>query len=238
MPKRANLDAMIPRADFASVDEEYTLDLFQNFPISYLSADSPIQKILRKPDFQRETNHWSPDQIATFIASFLDNELIPSLILWKSKQYVFVIDGGHRLSALRSWMEDDYGDRHLSMNFYNGEISDDQKKTARRTRTIIEARVGRFSTLRDIMQNQTAGDELQRGRAHRLFTRALSLQWVQGPPTVAESSFFKINSQGTPLDETEEFLLRNRKKPISIGARAIVRAGSGHRYWSAFDSVK
>jgi hypothetical protein len=28
--------------------------------------------------------------------------------------------------------------------------------------------------------------------------------------------------------------LRNRKKPIAIGARAILRAGSGHKYWSAF----
>jgi hypothetical protein len=53
---------------------------------------------------------------------------------------------------------------------------------------------------------------------------------------VAETSFFKINSQGTPLDDTEELLLRNRKKPIAIGARAILRAGSGHKYWSAFSS--
>jgi len=64
---------------------------------------------LRKPDFQRETNHWSPEQVVTFIASFLDDELIPSLILWYSPSYIFVIDGGHRLSALRAWMNDDYG---------------------------------------------------------------------------------------------------------------------------------
>jgi HNH endonuclease len=31
--------------------------------------------------------------------------------------------------------------------------------------------------------------------------------------------------------------LRNRKKPISIAARAIIRAGKGHRYWSSFDNV-
>jgi hypothetical protein len=52
----------------------------------------------------------------------------------------------------------------------------------------------------------------------------------------AEDSFFAINSQGTPLDETEQYLIRNRSKPISIGARAIARAGSGHSYWSAFNA--
>jgi hypothetical protein len=29
--------------------------------------------------------------------------------------YIFVIDGGHRLSALRAWMEDDYGDGTISL---------------------------------------------------------------------------------------------------------------------------
>ena len=60
----------------------------------------------------------------TFVASFLDNEVIPSLILWKAPAYMFVIDGGHRLSALRAWMEDDYGDKAISLAFYGGEISE------------------------------------------------------------------------------------------------------------------
>ena len=33
-------------------------------------------------------------------------------------------------------------------------------------------------------------------------------------------------------------LLRNRRKPISIAARAVIRAGKGHRYWSAFNPEK
>src|SRR6266480_4103274 len=110
MAKRVTLDAMIPREDFALEAEEVVLEiLFGDFPIGHLTPESPILRLLRKPDFQRETNHWSPEQVATFVASFLDNEVIPSLILWKSPSYVFVIDGGHRLSALRAWMQDDYG---------------------------------------------------------------------------------------------------------------------------------
>lgn len=234
MASRVNLDAMIPREDFAIEDQEYDLDLFQSFPISNLRSDGPILKLLRKPDFQRETNHWKPDQVATFIASFLDNEVIPSLILWKSPSLIFVIDGGHRLSALRAWVLDDYGDGPLSREFYGGEISDDQRKVARRARNLIERQIGRYSTLEKLVDSKT-GDQQSR-RANRLFTRSLNLQWVQGTASVAETSFYKINSQGTPLDDTEEMLIRNRKKPIAIGARAIIRAGAGHKYWSAFSS--
>jgi hypothetical protein len=61
---------------------------------------------------------------------------------------------------------------------------------------------------------------------------------VQGDADKAETSFFNINMKGTPLDELEELLLRNRRKPVPIAARAIIRAGKGHRYWSCFnDSI-
>lgn len=231
MPQRVSLDAMIPRADFGQADDEAALsgELIRDFPITHLTSDSPVLKLLRKPDFQRETNHWTPEQIAMFVASFVDSEVIPSLILWKSPMYIFVIDGGHRLSALRAWITDDYGDGPLSLAFYGGEISDEQKRIAKRTRKLIESTVGRYSTLKD----QVDATPSVR-RAKTLFTRALTLQWVYGNADVAETSFFKINSQGTPLDEIEEMLIRNRKKPIAIAARAILRAGGGHKYWSSF----
>jgi hypothetical protein len=68
-----------------------------------------------------------------------------------------------------------------------------------------------------------------------MHTHPIFLQTVVGTAKVAEDSFFAINSQGTPLDETEQYLIRNRYKPVSIGARAIVRAGFGHAYWSSFN---
>lgn len=238
MVKRVILDAMIPREDFGVDDEEHNIDLLKDFPLSHLSSDSTYLKLLRKPDFQRETNHWSPEQIVTFLASFLDGEVIPGLILWKSAMYIFVIDGGHRLSALRAWIEDDYGDGPLSQKFYNGEISKDQKKVANRTRSLVENRIGRYTTIKNLV-GSTAADLKQGRRAHRAFTRALTLQWVQGTASVAETSFFKINSQGTPLDATEQMLIRNRRTAIAISARAILRCGAGHKYWSAFpDEVR
>lgn len=233
MPQRTTLDAMIIRADFALADEEYAIDLFQGFPISYLEATAAQMKLLRKPDFQRETNHWTPDQICTLISSFVDNEVIPSLILWRSPNNIFVIDGGHRLSALRAWMEDNYGDGPISHQFFGGNLSVEQKKIAKRTRNLISKNIGTYKHLSSLVDSTTASPE-QKRRAVTLATRALQVQWVQGTPAVAETSFFKINSQGTALDEIEEMLIRNRKRAISISARAILRAGAGHKYWSLF----
>lgn len=236
MANRVHLDAMIPREDFAIEAEDFAIDLLKDFPIANLGPEAPILKLLRKPNFQRETNHWTPEQVAIFVASFLDNEVIPSLIFWKSPHYIFVIDGGHRLSALRAWMEDDYGDQAISSAFYSAELSEEQKRVARKTRRIIEKKIGRYSDLKKLVDAK--GTDLAHRRAKVLFTRGLSLQWIQSvDPAVAETSFYKINSQGTPLDETERLLIENRRKPIAIGARVILRAGTGHKYWSAFTSL-
>jgi hypothetical protein len=236
MGNRVNLDAMIPREDFAVLDSGLpaaTDNPIKEFPISYLTDGSPILKLLRKPDFQRETNHWTPSQIVTFIASFLDNEVIPSLIFWDSPTYIYVLDGGHRLSALRSWIEDDFGDKTLSSDFYKGQaISDEQKRVAIRTRKLVESKIGRYSDLVKLVDSPST--DVKSKRAKVLFKRTLILQWVHGSPDVAESSFYKINSQGTPLDDIERMLIENRKKPIAIAARMTLRAGSGHKYWSSF----
>jgi hypothetical protein len=98
---------------------------------------------------------------------------------------------------------------------------------------MVEKHVGRYSTLVSQVDTKNAAEIVAR-RAQVLFTRALPLQWIQGDASVAETSFFKINSQGTPLDDTETLLIKNRRKPIAIAARAILRAGSGHKYWSKF----
>lgn len=239
MAQRVTLDAMIPRQDFSVASQrEFALDLFGDFPIAYLQSDSPILRLLRKPDFQRETNHWTPEQVAVFIASFVDNEVIPSLILWKSPTYIFVIDGGHRLSALRAWILDDYGDGTASLNYFKGAISTEQRKIAQRTRQLVEKSVGRAAQLKDLIAQTGVDEGVRMRRANRMVTRAITLQWIQGNPEQAETSFFKINSQGTPLDDAEEMLIRNRKKPIAIGARAILRSGTGHQYWSAFSPEK
>ena len=233
LAQRVDLDAMIPREDFGVIDDTFQLDLMSDFPLRHLTKDAPVLRLLRKPDFQRETNHWKPDQVVSLIESFVDGEVIPSLILWKAPAYIFVIDGGHRLSALRAWMEDDYGDKHISKAFYRTEIPKKQLATAKRTRDLVEKRIGRYSDFLMHVDIKEANGVLRK-RSQVVATRALPLQWIQGSAAAAETSFHKINSQGTPLDEVETLLIKHRRGPIAISARAIVRAGSGHKYWSGF----
>jgi len=226
---------MIARADFAMVDggEPTTFENISNISLRDFTPGALVGPSLRKPDFQRETNHWSPDQVVSLLECYVNGDLIPSVILWKSPQYLFVIDGGHRLSVLRAWVEDDYGDGPVSQAFFGYEVSRDQRRIATSTRNLVATRVGTWQHFQARLQaNDLPPDE--RRRATAVVSRALPIQWVTGNADKAESSFFKINTEGTPLDDIEELLLRNRNRPIAIAARAVIRAGKGHRYWSTF----
>lgn len=234
MAQRVNLDAMIRREDFArEIKDAPAPETIRELNLSQMLPNSAIRRQLRKPEFQRETNHWTPDQVLKFLTSFIDGDVIPSIILWRSTNFIFVIDGAHRLSALCAWISDDYGDRSISKSFYSDEISDEQKRIASHTRRLVEKEIGRYEDL-DRLVGKT-GSDIAGKRAGAMNTRPIFLQTVVGDADVAEDSFFAINSQGTPLDETETYLIKNRSTPVSIGARAIVRAGFGHPYWSAFN---
>lgn len=232
-----NLDAMIKREDFATSDaESSSFENVSTISLRDFTKGGLIGPSLRKPDFQRETNHWSPDQVVSLLECFVNGDLIPSVILWQSPTYLFVIDGGHRLSALKAWIEDDYGDGPTSQPFFGYQISAEQKKNAERVRALVNKKIGSWQHYLAKSEDENL-DSTERKKLNALITRGLPIQWVKGDADKAESSFFKINTKGTPLDDIEELLLKSRKKPISIAARAIIRAGKGHRYWSAFDKA-
>ncbi len=243
------LDAMIKRADFFQLNDNDRADsglgakTLSSINFDSLKSDSNFVLSLRKPDFQRETNQWSVDQTLGFIQSFVEGYFVPSVILWQSIDgYVFVIDGAHRLSALRAWIEDDYGDGSISRSFFAGELPTPQMKIAKKIREKVETTIGTYKSLKDKLtaraQNPSIQyDDLINKRLKHFGSRELELQWVGGDANVAEASFFKINTQGTALDKTEESLLRNREKAIAIAARSIIRAATGHKYWSKFDHL-
>jgi hypothetical protein len=232
-----NLDAMIARSDFASDDSKaatQSSDNFEKIALKDLIGDGAwLPKLLRKPDFQRETTQWRPSQISMLVESFLNGELIPAVILWKSDTHVFVIDGGHRLSALLAWAQDDYGDGPKSLTFFKGEISQAQRSLARKTRSDLLLRAGTFQHFQAKISAQ-ADDEKPDPRIMNFATRGLQVQWIIGDADKAESSFFKINTQGSVLDPVEARILRNRRKAPAIAARSVVRAATGHKYWSKF----
>ncbi len=161
---KVNLDALIPREDFDIKDTNQGVGTRKDtISINDLRRGEFFFSVLRKPDFQRETNEWDSNKICDFIESFLEGDLIPAVILWRSaSSYIFVIDGSHRLSALAAWINDHYGDGDISKQFYDGIIPDEQ------------------------------------------------------------------------IDPTELRVLKARKQPNGIAARAIIRSGKGHKYWSAF----
>ncbi|MEH1838383.1 MAG: HNH endonuclease [Nostoc sp.] len=232
---KVNLDALIPREDF-DVEENINLGKKkETISIEDLKIDSFFFSNIRKPDFQRETNEWDKNRICEFIKSFIEGDLIPAIILWRSTGgYLFVIDGSHRLSALSAWVNDDYGDGKISKLFYDGVISDEQLEIAQETRKLVNKTVGSYD---DFRLASTHPDKVKPEvikYAKNLAAVAIQLQWVEGDATKAESSFFKINQQAAPIDKTELKLLESRKKPNSIAARAIIRSGKGHKYWSSF----
>ncbi len=229
-----NLDALIPREDFAVEDQQGGAALIDT--ISILHLESYIfGPDLRKPDFQRETTQWTPQKVVELIRAFVDADLIPAVILWRAGRYIFVIDGAHRLSALMAWIFDDYGDRQRSLDYFAGQITDEQRRIADRTRTLVNKSVGSYQEYAAARKNPASAPERMHKRLSNLGSNAIIAQWV---PTTdaksAEDSFFKINQAATPIDATELRILKARNSASAIAARAINHAGTGHKYWSSF----
>lgn len=232
-----NLDAMIPREDFNSEEgvaagqkgktEASKTDLTkgENF---YLT--------LRKPDFQRETAAWSPEAICSFLESFVNGDLIPAVICWQSaSRLTFVIDGAHRLSAVMAWLQDDYGAGDESVRFYNNNIPLDQRKIHEKTRAMVNSRVGSYKDIKAEAEHPGSNPGLtERARALGN-TSAIPLLWVMGNDSKkAERAFLTINQSAVAIDPTEFMILNSRNRANAISSRAIVRNGTGHRYWKDF----
>jgi hypothetical protein len=237
MSQKVNLDALIPRADF---ETDETASAPSGRPKDTLSVND-LKKgefffsYLRKPDFQRETSEWDPKKICNLIQSFLNDDLIPAVILWRSeKNLTFVIDGSHRISALAAWVNDDYGGGEISKSFFDSRIPEDQIEHAEKTRKLVEKEIGSFGDykLANTNPEKVRADIVERAR--KLGALAIQLQWVNGSALKAEESFFTINQQASPINQTELKILRARKQPYGVATRAIFRAGQGHKYWADY----
>ena len=232
-----NLDALIAREDFEVIESNSRASSFnQNVSVKDLEKSEFFYAGLRKPDFQRETSDWSDDQLCEFIQSFIDGDLIPAVILWNSGPYNFVIDGAHRFGALIAWINDDYGDGTISQSFFNNEIDEEQKDIAEKTRQKIKSTVKPYSEYKTAILNSSNVTKETLEKALSLGRTSIQLQWVTGGAEKAEQSFFKINQKASKINDTEIELLKSRRKAFAIASRAIIRAGTGHQYWSKFDS--
>ena len=238
MAKTVNLDAMITREDFAAEDLCMSSNIQTAVSINDLQGNY-LTSVIRKPDFQRETHDWTIDNVIKFIDSVVKGQFIPSLILWKnSGGFIFVIDGAHRLSALLAWMKDDYGDGPISRSFFQGYISEEQKRVAESLRKRINKEVGQYADYEKALVMTDGYTEEFVKTARRLRSFAFSIQWITGDVTTAEESFYNINQRAVSINDTELKLIQSRKCDICIAARAIMYSGSGNKYWKEFSNER
>jgi len=236
MSQKINLDALIPRADLALADNDPVGKRKDTISAADMQVDAFFLLNLYKPDFQRETSEWDIQKASDFVRSFLTSELIPAIILWQSKSgRIFVIDGAHRLSSLIAWINDDYGDGSISRAFYGSNISDEQLQIASKMRAHVEKEIGAYKVYLQAIRAPGSYDQATVQTARNLSSLAIQLQWVEGDVTSAERSFFNINQKASPINQTEMKIIKNRRKPIGISARAIINKGKGHKYWASFD---
>jgi hypothetical protein len=224
-----NLDALIPRADLAV---GVNSDNVKGVTLNTLEPGTLVYKQLRKPDFQRETANWRPEQVAQLIITFLKKDLVPAIVLWEAGPQVFVIDGAHRLSALIAWVHNDYGDGDISRGFFHGVIPRAQKIAADKTRTLVNEAVGTYSEHK--AENPPTPEIAS--RAKLIAWQEIQAQWIKNADArSAEDSFFRINQGGTTIDATESRILNARGTATALAARAILRGGTGNEYWRQFD---
>ncbi len=229
-----NLDALIHRADLAAPGE--AAEDITALSVMGLEKKGFLYPALRKPDFQRETANWSPEQVADLIGTFARRDLIPAVILWRAGQNVFVIDGAHRLSALIAWVHDDYGDGEASRRFFQNVIPADQNAAADKTRKLVQTSVGSYEDHRLAIDFPTRARADIAERAPRIGWQDIPAQWIRNADhDKAEKSFFRINQGGTKIDPTERKILNARKSATALSTRAILRGGTGHGYWNKFE---
>ena len=213
-----NLDALIPRADLFEQSAPGTLD--RNIRITDLEP-SVTYDLLRKPDFQRETANWTPQQVVGLIQTFCESDIIPAIILWEGGTRLFVVDGAHRLSALIGWVQNDFGAGNRSLQLFGGKIPEHQRAMHDQTVALVRDSVGPWAEYK-----------AQRGTSS---LRTLPVQWIEGrTASQAAKAFIRINQGGTHIDSLETRILQAARSGLSIATRAIARGGSGHAYWEHF----
>lgn len=234
-PSKVNLDALIVRQD---MDEGASQVIPKEFSLTHGELDyesGMTYSLLRKPDFQRSTSSWTPEKVRDMVVAYIEGETVPAVIVWRSpKNNLFVIDGGHRLSSIIAWINNDYGDGPISKAHY-GEPQN--VAAADRVRELLKESVGSYQDLKGAINNPDA-EQKHKDNAKKLVFASLQVQKLEkaADAATAEKAFLKINQQGVVLSETEKWLIYARNCPNAIAARAISLKGKGGAYWERFGS--
>jgi hypothetical protein len=207
-------------------------------------------KRLRKPDFQRQTNAWTPDKCVDFLDSILRGWLVPHIILWKKPgtETRYILDGAHRVSVVKAWMENDWGDSVHAKKHYAKQDRARIEEAADRTRALVKRRIGNFKEFQAELEELHELNDLQIFQLppqkrllleffNSIDDTGLLIHWAENNSyeDVAQS-FVRINRGGQPLDEFEVFLIDNRKSAFVRSIMAIAGGGTGS-YWPAQEDL-
>ncbi|MCP4370632.1 MAG: DUF262 domain-containing protein [Deltaproteobacteria bacterium] len=207
-------------------------------------------KKLRKPDFQRATWAWTPEDCVLLLESVIKGLVIPSIIMWYSSEngYDYVLDGGHRISVIMAWLKNDWGDRLAPDQFEDEAQVAKIRKAASQVRALIETKIGNLDDYKaaadKFEQIVQAGEEVpKKVLDERTFERAqfyvrlskgsvgFHVLWVNGDYKTAEQSFLKINWSGKQLTEWERTLIKNRDSSFARAVMSIANIDSVEHYW-------
>lgn len=211
---RCHLEHLIPRIELgeesSSVNASQT-DRKSNFSLSDLEEGQFFYEQLKKPYFQRDTNEWSVERVEKLLNTFLDDGLIPAIILWETNDGdILIIDGAHRISSLIAWVNDDYGKINVSTINSHHEISDYFNDKIGNYKEIKKSKDERYKRIKQIVAK-----------------KSVPIQWVIGDYDKVKESFIRINEQGVTLSNDEKELIQKDKLPASKLSRAILSQGTG-----------
>ncbi len=202
---------------------------------------------IRKPDFQRETNAWTPEDCVEFLDSVVQGRIIPSIILWHSPEngYVYVLDGAHRLSVIRAWMSDDWGNN--AGDYYERRDKRLIDEAAKTIRDLVKIKLGSFEDFRkaaeELDRRVEEGEAPKQIMDPKSFSQAqfyirvvrslstLYVQWEQGGYEIAEQSFLRINQGGQALNKWEATLIEYRNSSYARAIMSIANGGESGHYW-------
>ncbi len=222
-------------------------DQDQKLRYSDISRKDGWFTLIHKPDFQRETNAWTPQTCVKFLESLVKGRIIPSIILWQNQEngLVYVLDGAHRLSIIRAWMMDDWGDK--AGDYYERRDIVEIKKTGEITRALAKQEIGAYKDFeKGWYKNMEFTEQgkapklemVQREYEQAMFygkvtlsNATLSLQWERGNYEAAEQSFLYINKQGQALDPWEANLIEYRRSSYARCIMSIANGGDNGYYW-------
>lgn len=208
---------------------------------------------LRKPDFQRATWAWSPEECVDLLESVLEERVVPSVIMWLSPDnFQYVLDGGHRISVLLGWINDDWGDKLPADEYKDPVIEENNKLAARRVRELLKERsIGTFSEYQEAEDEYLRYEEEGRNPKQFLGSNALyfaekqrrwsavsigfPILWVKGDYEIAEQSFLKINKTGRQLSEWETKLVENRTSSFARTVMSVSQISSPEHCWTVQD---